>query len=250
MYFSKKIKKFKKIKHCFFSKKGGFSNGVYKSLNCGEGSLDKKKNIIKNLTFVSKKMGIKRSNLILMYQTHSNKVIEVKNNKFRRKIRSDAIITRNKKIALGVVTADCVPVLLCDEKNEMVGCIHAGWKGALKGIIKNTVSKIRKNNKYGRIFACIGPCIGRKNYEVGLKFYRKFMSKSNKNKLYFSFKNKNKKLFNLRKFVKDKLEELNVSVDHVNHDTFKERNNFFSYRRSIILKEKDYGRCISVIRLV
>ena len=250
MYFSKKIKKFKKIKHCFFSKKGGFSNGVYKSLNCGEGSLDKKKNIRKNLTFVSKKMGIKRSNLILMYQTHSNKVIEVKNNKFRRKIRSDAIITRNKKIALGVVTADCVPVLLCDAKNEMVGCIHAGWKGALKGIIKNTVSKIRKNNKYGKIFACIGPCIGRKNYEVGLKFYRKFMSKSNKNKLYFSFKNKNKKLFNLRKFVKDKLEELNVSVDHVNHDTFKERNNFFSYRRSIILKEKDYGRCISVIRLV
>ena len=250
MYFSKKIKKFKKIKHCFFSKKGGFSNGVYKSLNCGEGSLDKKKNIRKNLTFVSKKMGIKRSNLILMYQTHSNKVIEVKNNKFRRKIRSDAIITRNKKIALGVVTADCVPILLCDAKNEMVGCIHAGWKGALKGIIKNTVSKIRKNNKYGKIFACIGPCIGRKNYEVGLKFYRKFMSKSNKNKLYFSFKNKNKKLFNLRKFVKDKLEELNVSVDHVNHDTFKERNNFFSYRRSIILKEKDYGRCISVIRLV
>ena len=250
MYFSKKIKKFKKIKHCFFSKKGGFSNGVYKSLNCGEGSLDKKKNIRKNLTFVSKKMGIKRSNLILMYQTHSNKVIEVKKNKFRRKIRSDAIITRDKKIALGVVTADCVPVLLCDAKNEMVGCIHAGWKGALKGIIKNTVSKIRKNNKYGRIFACIGPCIGRKNYEVGLKFYRKFMSKSNKNKLYFSFKNKNKKLFNLRKFVKDKLEELNVSVDHVNHDTYKERNNFFSYRRSIILKEKDYGRCISVIRLV
>tara|TARA_B100002052_G_scaffold172003_1_gene156594 strand:+ start:256 stop:1008 length:753 start_codon:yes stop_codon:yes gene_type:complete len=250
MYFSKKIKKFKKIKHCFFSKKGGFSNGVYKSLNCGEGSLDKKKNIRKNLTFVSKKMGIKRSNLILMYQTHSNKVIEVKKNKFRKKIRSDAIITRDKKIALGVVTADCVPVLLCDAKNEMVGCIHAGWKGALKGIIKNTVSKIRKNNKYGKIFACIGPCIGRKNYEVGLKFYRKFMSKSNKNKLYFSFKNKNKKLFNLRKFVKDKLEELNVSVDHVNHDTYKERNNFFSYRRSIILKEKDYGRCISVIRLV
>ena len=250
MYFSKKIKKFKKIKHCFFSKKGGFSNGLYKSLNCGEGSLDKKKNIRKNLTFVSKKMGIKRSNLILMYQTHSNKVIEVKKNKFRKKIRSDAIITRDKKIALGVVTADCVPVLLCDAKNEMVGCIHAGWKGALKGIIKNTVSKIRKNNKYGKIFACIGPCIGRKNYEVGLKFYRKFMSKSNKNKLYFSFKNKNKKLFNLRKFVKDKLEELNVSVDHVNHDTYKERNNFFSYRRSIILKEKDYGRCISVIRLV
>ena len=250
MYFSKKIKKFKKIKHCFFSKKGGFSNGLYKSLNCGEGSFDKKKNIRKNLTFVSKKMGIKRSNLILMYQTHSNKVIEVKKNKFRRKIRSDAIITRDKKIALGVVTADCVPVLLCDAKNEMVGCIHAGWKGALKGIIKNTVSKIRKNNKYGKIFACIGPCIGRKNYEVGLKFYRKFISKSKKNKLYFSFKNKNKKLFNLRKFVKDKLEELNVSVDHVNRDTFKERNNFFSYRRSIILKEKDYGRCISVIRLV
>ena len=249
MFFSKKIKKFRKIRHCFFSKNGGFSNGVYKSLNCGEGSMDKKKNVRKNLTFVSKKMGVKRNNLILMFQTHSNKVIEVKKNKLKSKIMADAIITRDKNIALGVVTADCVPVLLCDAKNEIVGCIHAGWKGALKGIIKNTVSKIRKNNKHGKIFACIGPCIGRKNYEVGLEFYRRFISKSKKNRLYFSFKNKKKKLFNLRKFVKDKLEELNISVDHINLDTYRERNTFFSYRRSVILKEKDYGRCISVIRL-
>ena len=249
MFFSKKIKKFRKVRHCFFSKNGGFSNGVYKSLNCGEGSMDKKKNVRKNLTFVSKKMGVKRNNLILMFQTHSNKVIEVKKNKLKNKIMADAIITRDKNIALGVVTADCVPVLLCDAKNEIVGCIHAGWKGALKGIIKNTVSKIRKNNKYGKIFACIGPCIGRKNYEVGLEFYRRFISKSKKNRLYFSFKNKKKKLFNLRKFVKDKLEELNISVDHINLDTYGERNTFFSYRRSVILKEKDYGRCISVIRL-
>ena len=194
MFFSKKIKKFRKIRHCFFSKNGGYSNGVYKSLNCGEGSMDKKKNVRKNLTFVSKKMGVKRNNLILMFQTHSNKVIEVKKNKLKTKIMADAIITRDKNIALGVVTADCVPVLLCDAKNEIVGCIHAGWKGALKGIIKNTVSKIRKNNKHGKIFACIGPCIGRKNYEVGLEFYRRFISKSKKNRLYFSFKNKKKKI--------------------------------------------------------
>ena len=100
MFFSKKIKKFRKIRHCFFSKNGGFSNGVYKSLNCGEGSMDKKKNVRKNLTFVSKKMGVKRNNLILMFQTHSNKVIEVKKNKLKSKIMADAIITRDKNMFL------------------------------------------------------------------------------------------------------------------------------------------------------
>ena len=165
-------------------------------------------------------------------------------------MNSDAIVTKVKGLTLGVVTADCVPVIIYDFKNEIIGCIHAGWKGAFSGIIKNTVNKIKKINSKTKIFASIGPCIGVKNYEVDLIFYKKFLNKSQKNKMYFSHKNKNKKLFNLRKFVADKLIELEVKIDHVNHDTFKEKTNFFSYRRSIKLKQNDYGRCISIVHLI
>ncbi len=111
------------------------------------------------------------------------------------------------------------------------------------------MKKFRKLETRNKIFASVGPCIGKKSYEVDIDFYKKFISKSKKNALYFSKKNK-KKLFNLRKYVNDKLVKLNVKVDHVNYDTFKEKNRFFSYRRSQKLHEKDYGRCISVISLV
>jgi YfiH family protein len=250
MFYSKKLIKFKKIKHCFFSKKGGFSSGLYKGLNCGKGSKDAKKNILKNLNYVSKKMLVKKKKLILMSQSHSNNVIEIKKSNYRNKINSDAIITKVKGLALGVLTADCVPIIVYDYKNEIIGCIHAGWKGAFSGIIENTINKIKKLKPNNKIFASIGPCIGKKSYEVDLIFYKRFISKSKKNKKYFTSKNKNKKLFDLRKFVSDKLKEFKVKVDHVNRDTFREKTNFFSYRRSCKLKQNDYGRCISVIRLI
>ena len=250
MFYSKKFKNFKKIKHCFFSRKNGFSKGIYYSLNCGPGSSDEKRNIEKNLNFVSMFMGSEYDNLILMNQTHSNKVIEINKNNYQKKINSDAIITRVKGLALGVVTADCVPVIIYDLKNEIVGCIHVGWKGAISEIIKNTIKKIKRLSPNNNFVASIGPCIGKKSYEVDLSFYKKFLIKSKKNKKYFSNKTKNKKLFDLRNYVANKLIELNVSVDHVNRDTFKEKTNFFSYRRSCKLKQNDYGRCMSVIRLI
>ena len=197
MFYSKNLRKFKVVKHCFFSRKGGFSKGVYKGLNCGRGSKDDKKNIFRNLKYVSKKMKINSKKLILMHQTHSNRVIEIKKNSLKKKIFSDAIITKAKGLALGVVTADCVPILLFDKRTKTVGCIHAGWRGALKGIIKNTIKKISKLNSKSEIYASIGPCIGKKNYEIDLKFYMKFMAKSKKNNKYFTKKNKRKKFFNL-----------------------------------------------------
>ncbi len=249
MFYSKKLKKFKEIKHCFFSRKGGFSKGIYRGLNCGKGSKDNIKNVKKNLNFVSNKIQVNPKNLILMHQTHSNKVIQIKKN-YGRKLNSDAIITNIKGIALGVVTADCVPILLFDYKNKIIGCIHAGWKGAFSGIIRKTIIKFNKLNFKNKIYACIGPCIGRRSYEVDGKFYKKFLIQSKYNKKYFAKKKRGKKLFNLRKYVADQLTALNVKTDHVNFDTFKEKNYFFSYRRSSILKEDDYGRCISVIKLI
>ena len=250
MFYSKKLKKIKGIQHCFFSRKGGYSAGLYKYLNCGRGSKDNKNNIKKNLNLVSRKMKVKSKNLILMHQTHSNKVFEIKKNDFKRKIYADAMLTKNKGLALGVVTADCVPILLYDKKSKFIGCIHAGWKGAISNIIKNTISRINKIEPNSKIYASIGPCIGKKNYEVDNDFFDKFILKSPKNKKYFTKKSKTKKLFNLRLFVADKLAEQKVRFDHVNYDTFDEKNKFFSYRRSKILNQGDYGRCISAISLV
>ena len=250
MFYSKRLKKFKNLNHCFFSRRGGYSSGLYKSLNCGKGSRDKRKNILRNLEYVSKKMYVKKKRLILMHQTHSNKVVEINEKNLDKNINSDAMITRYKKVALGVLTADCVPILVYDKRNKIIGCIHAGWRGALTGIIKKTIIKIKRKNSRYDIFASVGPCISIKSYEVDLNFYKKFLAKTKKNKKYFKNKNKNKKIFNLREYVNDKLVELNVKVDHINRDTYREKKNFFSYRRSSKFKQNDYGRCISTISMI
>ncbi len=250
MFYSNKLKKVKEIKHCFFSRKKGFSKGIYKSLNCGRGSRDNKNNINKNLNFVAKTMKVKRTRVILMYQTHSNKVVEIKKHNYKKKIIADAMITKMRGVAISVVTADCVPIFIYDIKNNIIGCIHAGWKGAFSNIIKNTIKKIKKLGSKNKLYASVGPCISKKNYEVDIKFYKKFVSKSRKNEIYFINKNKTKKFFNLRKFVTDKLLEFDIEVDQVDRDTYADKSNFFSYRRSFKLKQKDYGRCISAIRLI
>ena len=250
MFYSKKFKKIKQVKHCFFSRKNGFSKGIYKSLNCGKGSKDSKRNINKNLNLVAKKMAVKKSKLILMHQTHSNKVIEIKKNNYKKKIIADAMITKMTGVAIGVLTADCVPIIIFDAKNKIIGCVHAGWKGAFSGIVENTINMFKKLNSKNKLYASVGPCIGKKSYEVDILFYKKFVSKSRKNKIYFTYKSKTKKNFDLRKFVTEKLLKLNVKVDQVNKDTFTEKSNFFSYRRSRKLKLKDYGRCISSISLI
>ena len=250
MFFSKKLKQFKELKHCFFSRRGGYSKGIYKGLNCGRGSGDIKKNVKQNLKYIARKMRVESNSLILMHQSHSNKVIEIKKNSLNKKIFSDAIVTKERGIALGVVTADCVPILIYNKTSHVVGCIHAGWKGAFSGIIKKTIMKLKCTYSKNRLYASIGPCIGKRSYEVDLKFFKKFVNKSKKNKKYFSKKSKKKKFFDLRNYVANQLKDLEVRVDHVNHDTFKENNNFFSYRGSLSRKEKDYGRNISVIKLV
>ncbi len=250
MFYSKRLKKINNIKHCFFSKKFGFSKGIYKSLNCGVGSKDNKINIKKNLLLVSKFLRIKHDNLKLMYQTHSNRVIFINKNKIKKiRFKSDALLTDQISIGLAVLTADCVPIILADKRNRIVGCVHAGWKGALKGIIEKTIKIIKKRNKKNDIIAAVGPCIGRKSYEVDKNFKKKFEGIKNYRR-FFSKKNSKKDLFDLRKFVNFKLKSLGVKkIDNINYDTFLRSKLFFSYRRSVINKENDYGRCISTIVL-
>ncbi len=250
MFFSKKLQKFESLKHCFFSRKNGFSTGNYASLNCGLGSKDKKENILKNLESVSKKIGCKKELLITLNQKHTNKVIcfnseaDVKN-----KLTGDAIVSKVKNVAIGILTADCASIFFYDPKNKIIGCSHAGWKGALSGIVKNTVAKfneLKSNNN--DLIAVIGPCISKKNYNVKKDLFIKFMDKDKKNESFFQKTDFENYSFDLRGFINKELSSLNIThIENIEKDTFSEPNFFYSYRRSCHNKEKDYGRCISVI---
>ena len=252
MYFSKKLNEFNSIKHCFFSRKGGVSKGIYNSLNCGLGSDDRENNVLDNLTIVSKKIGVPKKNLFLMNQTHSNKVVTInENNKSIQKINADALITGMKNIAISVLTADCVPILIYEKINNVIACIHSGWRGAVNGIIKNTLNEIIKMNKKNKIYVAVGPCVGVKNYEVGKDFYDEFIKENKKNKIFFFDVAKGKFLFDLRKYVNFKIKEFDIEdIENIDFDTYIEKEKFFSFRRSRQLGEKDYGRCISTISLV
>tara|TARA_B100000780_G_C21119367_1_gene453280 strand:+ start:2440 stop:3204 length:765 start_codon:yes stop_codon:yes gene_type:complete len=252
MYFSKKIKELDNVKHCFFSKNGGVSKGIFNSLNCGFGSEDRKENILKNLSIVSKKIGIQPSNLFLMNQTHSNNVVVIdEENKNIQRINSDALITKLKGIAISVLTADCVPILIYEEVNQIIACIHSGWKGTINGIIENTFNKIISMGKNNKIYVAVGPCIGVENYEVGKEFYNEFIKEAKDNEIFFSPSIKNKFFFNLRECVNSKIKKFNIeSVENIDLDTFSEKEKFFSFRRSKKMGESDYGRCISIIKLI
>jgi len=168
MFFSKKLKKFENIKHCFFSRKNGFSKGHYASLNCGLGSGDKKENVLKNLNLVSQKIGCKDELLITLNQTQNNKVVYFENeSSIKNKLPGDAIVTKIKNIGIGILTADCAPILLYDPQKKIIGCIHSGWNGALNGVIRNTVKKFKElNSNIDNLIAVVGPCIGKESYEV------------------------------------------------------------------------------------
>ena len=251
MIVSKKLSKFKKIKHGFFNRRGGKSNGIYKSLNCGPGSKDKKSNIIKNLNIVKKKICKNSKNIFLLHQIHSNKLVFL--NKYSnnlKKIKADAIITNVVKLPIGVLTADCAPILLYDSKKKIVAAIHAGWKGAFKGIILKVVDfMIKKGCKKNHITAVVGPCISQKSYNVKEDFEKKFLRKNKKNAIFFKRK-KDKIYFDLPNYIKFQLKLMNISkIDMIKIDTFNKKNNFFSARQSLNSNHDDYGRNISLIMI-
>ena len=249
---SKNLTNTKSSNHAFFSRKNGKSKGIYKYLNCGLGSMEDKKIIYKNLQIVKKK--IKGNFLFLTNQHHSNKIIEIhkmpSNPKKIRLGKADGIFTSLNNIAIGILTADCAPILLIDKNNRYICCIHAGWKGAFKDIVKKAIIKFKEKKILTKdIKVCIGPCISKKNYEVQNDFYKKFNENKNKYKNCFSFL-KNKIFFNLRYFIICKLLESKIpkiNISNINMDTFSNPSLFYSYRRSRLRRENDYGRNISLI---
>ncbi len=249
MTVSKILKKNKNIEHYFFGMRGGVSSGQFSSLNCGIGSLDKKKNVIKNLNIVKKRIGCKKNNLLLLNQVHSNKIFKI-NYIPKKKLIGDGFFTSKKNIALGILTADCAPVFIYDKKLKIIGAAHAGWKGAYKGIIKNLINSVKKEgSKINNIIAVIGPCISKKNYEVKNDFVKKFLKKNKKNKIFFDFNTKNIH-FDLSHYIKYQLLSMGIQrIEVIKKDTYTKKNNFFSYRRSSKKNFNDYGRNISLIMI-
>ena len=248
---SKKLTKIKNLKHGFFNSIGGKSKNIYKSLNCGPGSKDLLSNVKKNLQIVKKKINKSAKDIFLLHQVHSNKFIYI-DDKYKLKIKpkADAIITNQKNLPIAVLTADCAPILICDNKKNMLAAIHAGWKGAYNGIIKKVIRfMVKKGCKPENITAVVGPCISVENYEIKQDFIKKFLEKDKKNKIFFK-KIRNKNYFNLNKYIYSQLKNLKVkNIDVINKDTFNAKNNFFSARRSISRNENDYGRNISIIMI-
>ena len=164
----------------------------------------------------------------------------------KKKIKADAIITDKENQPIAVLTADCVPLLLYDNKKKMIAAIHAGWKGAFKGIIHKVIKfMLTKGCSQKNMIVAIGPCISQKNYEVGAEFRNKFIQKHKKNKIFFKNIN-NSFYFNLQNYVKSQLRFNKISkIDMIDIDTYENKNNFFSARRSLKLKHVDYGRNIS-----
>ena len=235
----------KLVKYKFFDNKNGKSSGVYSSLNCGLKSKDKLINIKKNIEIAKNKISKKKKFLIIPNQSHSSKCLIVRKNKYE--YDCDGIVTRDDNFILGITSADCLPIIFIDYQNETIGVCHAGWKGLKRGIIENTIHKMLKiGSKRTNIRAFIGPCIRKYSYEVSKEFIHnmKFNAKGLYNK------KDDKYYFDLPKLAKLKLNDLGIyKIVDSKIDTFKNKN-YFSYRRSMLLKSKDYGRNISLVSII
>ena len=189
---SKKLRHIKNLKHGFFNSEGGISKNIYKSLNCGPGSKDKPNNVKKNLELVKKKIKNSAKDIFLLNQIHSSKFIYIDDRyEFKSKPKADAVITNQKNLPIAILTADCAPILICDQKTKLIAAVHAGWKGAYKGIVDKVIKfMIKKGSKPQNISAVIGPAISVNNYEVKTDFKNKFLKKDKGNKVFFKIKHK------------------------------------------------------------
>ncbi len=241
------------ICHSFFTREGGVSRGIYSGLNCGLGSKDDITAVTENRRLAALSLsGGKISELNSLAQVHGTKVVEFPfPGDKKSQIEGDAAVTNQPGIILSILTADCAPVLLADEHKGVIGACHAGWRGALSGIIERTVlamEALGSNRK--KISAVIGPCISAHSYKVGIDLRDRFTAMDPWNAIFFIPNAPEKYLFDLSGFIKLQLNRSNVRmVTSIDSDTFSKSETFFSYRRSLINGDPDYGRMISAIML-
>jgi YfiH family protein len=241
------------VRHGFFCRTGGVSEGLFTSLNCGYGSGDDKDKVTENRRRAMARMDLEGERLVTAYQVHSPDVVEARSVWAHADApRADAMVTRERGLALGILTADCVPVLLADAEAGVVGAAHAGWKGALGGVIEAVVAAMAELGAApGRIVAGIGPAISQRSYEVGPEFPAPFLEQDARNADFFCpGPREGHYHFDLKDYVARRLSLAGLAtIQTLPCDTCAEDERFFSYRRACLRREPDYGRGLSAIYL-
>ncbi|MGR3493713.1 peptidoglycan editing factor PgeF [Citreimonas sp.] len=239
------------FRHGFFTRRGGASSGVFAGLNCGAGSSDQSEIVAINRARAAEAIGVAPERLVGPHQVHSADVVTVTEAPLERPLpRADAMVTRAPGIALSVLTADCQPVLLADARAGIVGAAHAGWRGALDGILDATVdAMVALGAARSDIVAVIGPTISQAAYEVGPEFIETFVDADPENARYFANGPGDRYLFDLPGYGVARLRAAGVAAEWTRHCTYSDAARFYSYRRATHAREADYGRLISAIRV-
>ena len=237
------------ISYGFFTRLGGYSKNNYKSLNCSYSSGDNYQIVNKNIEYAKNQLNLKEKKLKISKQIHSNIINEINKKNYKSKIESDGLLTTDTSIALGVLTADCAPIFIFDKTNSFICCLHSGWKGTLNNIVKNSINLIKKyNSNFDNIIVVIGPCLGKKNFEVSKKFKDTFISKNAKYIKFFIKKNAYKELFDMRGLINFQFQEKGISnIYNINEDTYQKEQLFYSHRRSMHKDTVLTGRMINII---
>lgn len=238
------------LRHGFFTRRGGASSGVFSGLNCGPGSSDQSEIVQINRARVAEAMGVAADHLITVHQVHSADVVTVTGPMGTRP-RADAMVTNVPGVALAVLTADCQPVLFADVGNGVIGAAHAGWRGALDGVLEATVAAMEGlGADRRRIKAVIGPSISQAAYEVGPEFIDAFLAEDPDNARFFANGAGGRYQFDLPGFGLHRLRQSGIGqAEWTRHCTYGDPERFYSYRRTTHAGEADYGRLISTIRL-
>jgi YfiH family protein len=240
------------VRHAFFTRQGGVSEGIYASFNQGLGSGDESGHVMQNRRRAAAFLEIEVGSLLTGYQVHSARTLTVDRPFASRPPEGDALATATPGIACGALAADCAPVLIADADARVVAAVHAGWKGALGGVVASAVEAMRAlGAEPARMAAAIGPCIGPKSYEVGLEFLSHFAADAPGSERFFQAgANADKRLFDLPAFVLDRLDRAGVGrSEWIGRDTYADEERFYSNRRALHRGEPDYGRLLSAIML-
>ncbi|MDQ2090110.1 peptidoglycan editing factor PgeF [Marimonas arenosa] len=237
------------VRHGFFTRRGGSSSGIFAGLNCGPGSSDQSGAVVMNRARVAREMQVAPEALVSLHQVHSADVLTLTHPDQPRQ-KADAMVTATPGIALGILTADCQPVLFADRSAGVVGAAHAGWKGALTGVLEATLAAMEALGAHrSDIVAVIGPCISQRAYEVGPEFIDAFLDEDPENSRFFANGAGDRYLFDLPGYGLHRLRSAGVgTAEWTRHCTYSDADRFFSYRRATHAGEADYGRLISVIR--
>lgn len=241
------------IRHAFFTRKGGVSKGVYNGLNCGPGSRDTPENVSRNRLLAAEKLGVSAGALLTLRQEHTARVVTVKDGWTDQDMPvADAMVTDRSGLMLGILTADCAPVLFAAPRQRVIGAAHAGWKGAIGGVLEATLEAMESlGARRSEIRAAIGPCIAQPSYEVGDDFREVFLRKGSDNRVFFVPSDQHGHfMFDLSGYVAARLVAAGVkTVAQAGCDTYPDEERFFSYRRTTKRAENDYGRQLSALVL-